>query len=224
MKRFGLPAFFLLVTCAAYEAHNVGTAITWNRDISRIFYQRCASCHHEGGSAFSMMKYSEVRPRAIAIKESVLSRRMPPWGAVKGFGDFRNDEGLTQEELSLITAWIDSDTPQGSNPNALPIEPKFDKKDTPLTKPKNGIDISGDVTVSRAITLDGVLPENIPTGTSIKVVAKMPNGSIEPLVWFYEYTNKYQHPFLYRHPLNLPSGTVIRGVPPNATIVLMPAE
>ncbi len=171
MKRSGVLAFFLLVTCAAYEAHNVGAAITWNRDISRIFYQRCASCHHEGGSAFSMMQYREVQPRSSAIKESVLSRRMPPWGAVKGFGDFRNDQGLTQEELSLITGWIDSDTPKGSDPDALPKEPKFDKKEVPLTKPEDGIDVSGDVTISRAITLDGLLPENIPTGTSIKIVA-----------------------------------------------------
>ena len=27
---------------------------------------------------------------------------MPPWGAVKGFGEFRNDQGLTAEQLELI--------------------------------------------------------------------------------------------------------------------------
>ena len=41
-------------------------------------------------------------------KEAVLARRMPPWGAVKGFGDFRNDQGLSQAELDLITDWVDS--------------------------------------------------------------------------------------------------------------------
>src|ERR1044071_8531341 len=108
-------------------AHNVGSAITWNREISRIIYDRCASCHRDGGSCFSLMKYAEVQPRAVEIKEAVLSRRMPPWGAVKGFGDFRDDHGLSQAELELITEWVDSDTPKGNNPNALPKKPKFNK-------------------------------------------------------------------------------------------------
>src|SRR5207244_529676 len=82
----------------------------------------------------------------IAIKEAVLSRRMPPWGAVKGFGDFRNDQGLSQAELELITDWVDSDTPKGNNPNALPKEPKFERPSAVKT-PKNAITVSGDLTL-----------------------------------------------------------------------------
>ncbi len=37
------------------------------------------------------------------IKEAVLSRRMPPWGAVKGFGHFRNDQSLSQDQIELVT-------------------------------------------------------------------------------------------------------------------------
>ena len=136
--------FFVLAASVESNAHNIGNAITWNREISRIIYQRCASCHREGGTAFSLMRYQEVQPRAVDIKGSVLSRRMPPWGAVKGFGDFRNDQGLTQVELELITDWVDSDTPKGNNPNALPKEPKFEKPATYKT-PKESIDISGEV-------------------------------------------------------------------------------
>ena len=74
------------------SAHDViSTKLTWSREVSRIIYKRCASCHHEGGSAFSLMTYEEARPWAKAIKEEVLERRMPPFGAVKGFGDFRDD-------------------------------------------------------------------------------------------------------------------------------------
>lgn len=68
-------------------AHDpITTQITWNRDISRIIYNRCASCHHDGGEAFSLMSYQVARPWAKAIKEEVLERRMPPFAAVKGFG------------------------------------------------------------------------------------------------------------------------------------------
>ena len=50
---------------------------------------------------FSLMTYQEASPWATAIKESVLRRRMPPWGAVKGFGTFRNEQALSQEEIDL---------------------------------------------------------------------------------------------------------------------------
>ena len=221
MKRLIPFAIVLFGMCAAFEAHNVGNAITWNREISRIFYQRCAQCHHPGGTSFSLMSFPEVQPHAVDIKNSVLSRRMPPWGAVKGFGDFRNDGGLTQEELSLITDWVDSDTPKGSNPNVLPKEPKFEKP-AGIKKPKNGIDVSGTFTLSRPAIVDGFIPERIPQGTPLKVVAELPNGGIEPLVWFYEYKDVYQHPFLFRKALSLPAGTVIHGLPPGASLVLIP--
>ncbi len=72
------------------------------------------------------------------------------------------------------------------------------------------------------MTIDGLIPDKVPTRESLKVVAELPDGSIDPIIWFYEYRNEYQHPFLYRTPLNLPSGTVIRGLPAMASIVLIP--
>jgi hypothetical protein len=202
------------------NAHNVGNAITWNREISRIIYQRCASCHHEGGAAFSLMKYQDVQPRAVDIKEAVLSRQMPPWGAVKGFGDFRNDQGLSQAELELITDWVDSDTPKGNNPNVIPKEPKFDKG-SEFKIPKGGIAVSGDFVLDRELVLDGLLPLKTPSGKSTKIIASLPDGETEPLVWLYEYKDSARHPFLFRKPVDLPAGTVIRGVPGDAEIVLV---
>src|SRR5216683_417963 len=94
----------LTLSLGIAQAHDViTTKITWSKEISRLFFKRCASCHREGGSSFSLTKYEEARPWAKAIKEEALERRMPPWGAVKGFGDFRDDQGLTQEELHLIS-------------------------------------------------------------------------------------------------------------------------
>ena len=46
----------------------------------------------------------------------------------------------------------------------------------------------------------------------------------QPLVWLYEYKDSYRHPFLFAKPLDLPAGTVIRGVPANAEMILMPAK
>ena len=127
VMRFGcVAAAVFLALGLVVAAHDRGLSITWNREISRIVYDRCASCHRPGGSAFSLMTYVDAQPRTDAIKESVLSRRMPPWGAVKGFGNFRNDEGLTQEQIELITRWGDAGARRGNNPRMLPKLPTFE--------------------------------------------------------------------------------------------------
>ena len=105
---------------------------------------------------------------------------MPPWGAVKGFGDFRNDTGLTQEQLSLMTDWVEGGSPKGNNPNALPAPPKF-AATPPFEVPATTITVSGDVRLDRAIVLDGIMPSRIPPGASMQVLAVLPDGEIEPV-------------------------------------------
>src|SRR5437016_2120481 len=117
--------FVLLATGIPLSAHDViTTKITWSREISRIVYARCLTCHRDGGRAFSLATYGDTRPWAKAIKEEVLARRMPPWNAVKGFGEFQNDRGLTQEELSLIADWVEGGAPEGT-PSYMPERPTF---------------------------------------------------------------------------------------------------
>jgi len=224
MRRASAATVLALAFCVQVRAHDVSTTpITWNREISRIFYERCVSCHRPGGTSFSLMTYPEVQPRAVAIRDAVLSRQMPPWGAVKGFGEFRNDQGLTLQELDLIANWVDGGMAKGNNPNVLPKEPKFDK--TPaFKKPKDAIRVSGDFTIERRVMLDGLLPEKIPDGASLEIVAVLPDGAVQPLVWLNEYQNKHQHPFLFQKPLELPAGAVIRGVPADAEIALIPRK
>jgi hypothetical protein len=203
-------------------AHDrITTAITWSREISRIVFDRCASCHRDGGTSFSLRTYQEARPWAVAIKEEVLSRRMPPWGAVKGFGEFKNDQGLTLEQLELITDWVEGGVPEG-DPKDLPPPPKFSKPDS-IKDHKDQIVLDGDLTLIRPFKLGGVLPREVPRGASMQIVAQLPDGSIEPLVWLYEYRPQYRHPFLFRKPLTLPRGTVIKGISGKGSVILLPA-
>ena len=205
------------------HAHNPGAYLSWNREISRVFYARCANCHHEGGSAFSLMTYREVQPHLVAIKDQVLGRKMPPWGAVKGFGDFRNDQGLTQEEIELIGGWIDQDAPKGNNPNVLPPLPKF-TRGVAFSTPKGSIDTTGDITLDRPFILDGLLPQKMGNASTARILAAFPDGHIEPLLWLYEYKDAIAHPFLYRNPIELPAGTSIRGVPRGGEVFLLPGR
>jgi hypothetical protein len=222
MKNYLFIGCAVVAVASELSAHDPSsTPITWNREVSRIVYDRCASCHRPGGSSFSLMTFQDAQPRADAIKEAVVSRRMPPWGAVKGFGQFRNDTSLTQEQIALITAWVEGGLSRGNNPRAHPPQPTFEKV-RPFVVPKNLPSVRGDLTLDRPLVLDGLLPEHVPPKASFQITAALPDGSIEPLLWLYEYQDGFQHPFLFRRPLTLPTGTVIRGVPRDAHIMLIP--
>jgi hypothetical protein len=213
-----------LVTASAHDI--ITTPITWDREISRIIYERCASCHHDGGRAFSLMTYAAARPWAVAIKEEVLERRMPPWGAVKGFGDFRNDKALTPEQLELIISWVGGGVPEGEAKDRAP-DPKFNPTtpdQRPPEVPSHGsITVSGEFQLRKDFLLDGIVPKTVPEDAAFQITAEMPDGSIEPLLWFEHYSAKFAHPFLYRTAIELPAGTKIHGVPPGSTVVLLPA-
>lgn len=218
-----LGATVTLAMVSGVGAHGPGDAITWNREISRLVYDKCASCHRPGGTAFSLMTFQDVQPRGTAIKEAVLSRRMPPWGAVKGFGSFRNDQSLSEEQIDLFRRWVDGGIRRGNNPRALPTTPTFSAAPTNVSL-RNGVRVSGDFVLATSLRLDGVVPEQVPDGRSIRVVAERPDGHVEPLVWLYQYDDRSAHPFLFRSPITLPPGTIIRGVPVDAAISLIPID
>ena len=108
-----------IVVCSVFAgarsaaAHDpITTKITFAREIRAILAARCAVCHAPGGSApMALTTYEEVRPWARAIKDQVLTRRMPIWHAARGFGAFKNDPSLTPIELAMIVSWVDGGLP-----------------------------------------------------------------------------------------------------------------
>jgi hypothetical protein len=154
----------------ALRAHDpITTQITWNREISRIVFNRCGSCHHDGGSStISLMTYQAARPWAKAMKEEVLERRMPPFAAVKGFGEVRDEGALTQEELHLIADWVEGGAPEGDDPKLLPKIPDFSAAapsvaakaggSSALAKPAPQLIADGTLTLKEPVTLIGASP------------------------------------------------------------------
>jgi len=82
VKRLILSGALLLSSAWAHDP--ITTNLTWSKEISRLIYQHCASCHRPDGRAMSLLTYEEARPWAKAIRDEVLNRRMPPWDPVKG--------------------------------------------------------------------------------------------------------------------------------------------
>ncbi len=210
MRRF----FLLFVALASLEAHDViTTKITFSKEISRLINKRCATCHREGGSAFSLTTYDEARPWAKAIKEEVLERRMPPWEAVKGFGEFREDRGLTQEELETISGWVEGGAPEG-DPKYLPTRPKLvDWQDPAAPKGSSEVILADGAKISSPARVVAIRTQNLKAGASVQIVAVRPDASVEPLLWIYKYNPLFHRTYFYVDPISLPAGTKIEMSP-----------
>src|SRR5579863_9405263 len=208
------------VSVGALQAHDViTTKITFSKEISRLLYKRCATCHHEGGSAFSLTTYDETRPWAKAIKEEVLERRMPPWEAVKGFGEFREDRGLTQEELETISAWVEGGAPEGE-PKYLPSLPKLvNWQDPPAPKGSSEVILADGAKLASSSKVVAIRTQNLNASASVQIVAIRPDSSVEPLLWIYKYNPAFHRTYYYVAPIALPAGTRIEMSPAAAGTV-----
>jgi len=199
----------LPLAAAAFGHDTISTKLTWSRDVSRIVWKRCGSCHREGASAMPLLNYDDARPWAKAIKEEVLERRMPPWGAVKGFGDFSNDQSLTQEEITVIADWVEGGAPAG-DPNLLPYG-----RPAVVTAPAPGQifgKVRSELKLDKAYTLRALQPES--DVEEAQVTATLPDGRVEPVLFLRGYRSKWKHPFVLRKPIELPAGSVLRVEPP----------
>lgn len=212
-----IPKFRLLAVCLILfllrlpaSAHDViTTKLTYSRDISRIFARRCVSCHSANAS-IPLVSYETARPWAVAIKEQVLSRAMPPWGAVKGFGDLSPDRGLSEEEILIIAAWVVGGAPEGDPatlPKTQPATPAASQSSFAPT-----VTVSNEIRLAKPLRLAALRPET--NAASARITARLPDGRIEPLVWLYQYDARANRTFQFRTPLLLPRGTVIESSAP----------
>src|ERR1700676_4693512 len=81
---------------------------TFTKDVAPILYKNCVSCHRAGEMApMSLLEYKSARAWAKAIREAVITRKMPPWFADPRFGHFSNDARLKEQEIETIKAWVD---------------------------------------------------------------------------------------------------------------------
>src|SRR5437868_12974680 len=114
-----------IALCAAASARAADGTPTFSKDVAPIFYKACVECHRPTMFApMSLITYDDARPWARSIKQRVVSRAMPPWGADAAHGTFRNDPSLTQSEIDTIAAWVDAGAPKGDDKD-LPATPQF---------------------------------------------------------------------------------------------------
>ena len=198
-----LTAAAIIAAAVVVSAHDpIGTKVTWDREIAPLVQARCVSCHSPTGKApMPLTTYEETRPWARAIREEVLSRRMPKWHLVRGYGDFANDPSLSAFEIALITAWVD-----GGAPKSLPGKP-------PTAVPPRPVQPSPPVPPTRAVTADCDRRTAIPgrllglraelqEGQSVRVTASIA-GAEEPLLWIRDFEPDFAPTYWLRTPIDL---------------------
>jgi hypothetical protein len=216
-----LAIFILLCLALPVPAHTViSTNITWSREVSRIVYKHCASCHRNGGTSFSMVIYAEARPWAEAIKEEVLARQMPPWNAVKGFGDFKDDRGLSQEDIEIIAAWVVGGAPEG-NSDYLPRLPDLTAQTGGGHPAARRIAVIGSMELEHPVVAIGIEPTKIPDGGVLQAIAVRPDGSIEPLIWIQKFNPSYNGVYYFADALRFAAHTRIEITPATGGLELV---
>jgi hypothetical protein len=189
-----LAVLGLLPPLAAHDP--ITTKITWAKEISRLFERRCMSCHQNGGRApFPLTTYEEARPWAVAIREETTLRAMPPWNAVRGFGSFRDDPSLTQEEIQLIAEWVNGGAPEG--------DPVFLSGRLPKAWQEAG---THGLTARRMGELAALQVRGLPQGAALRVFLLHPDSSAIPLVWIRGFQPSAGSVFLLERPLPMPHG------------------
>ena len=116
-----------VVVCAGLPgvARAADTSVTFTKDVAPILYKSCVECHRPTMFApMSLLTYDEARPYARSIKQRVVARVMPPWGADPAHGTFKNDPRLSQAEIDTIAAWVDGGAVKGADAD-LPKAPQF---------------------------------------------------------------------------------------------------
>jgi hypothetical protein len=94
--------------------------VTYTKEIAPLVQDRCAMCHHAGGSApFSLTTYAETKRHAAQIAEVTRRRFMPPWKADPTDGPFVGQHPLSDSEIELLQDWTKAGAPEG-NPHDAP--------------------------------------------------------------------------------------------------------
>jgi len=99
--------------------------VTFTRDVQPILARRCQMCHRPGEAApMTFTTYQETRPWAQAIREAVLTGKMPPWFANPAYGTFSNDRSMPKEEAAVLAEWATTGAKEG-DPKTAAGPPQF---------------------------------------------------------------------------------------------------
>jgi peroxiredoxin len=88
--------------------------VSYEIDIAPILVDRCVECHKTGGVApWAMDSHRMVQGWSSMIRETLLTRRMPPGQIDPQYADRYDDvHHISDHEMALLMTWIESGAPR----------------------------------------------------------------------------------------------------------------
>jgi hypothetical protein len=113
-----------LCSVAIAAAATTPPQVTFYKDVLPVIQKNCQTCHRPGEAApMSFLTYETARPWAKAIKNAVVTKKMPPWFADAHYGKFSNDRSLAQSDIDTLANWADTGASAGNKKDApKPVE------------------------------------------------------------------------------------------------------
>ncbi|MBI3548934.1 MAG: redoxin domain-containing protein [Elusimicrobia bacterium] len=109
-------------------------APSYARDVGPVLKQKCAQCHWGPDAPTPLRGYEDAKKWAPMIRETVMTKRMPPWSLDPRYWKVRDDPSLSDPETRSLIAWIDGGAPRGDGPDPLK-EFSPDDREWPLGPP-----------------------------------------------------------------------------------------
>lgn len=92
----------------------------YSDSIAPLLVEKCADCHRPGGiGPWAMTNHAMIQGFSPMIRETILTKRMPPWHADPEIGEFLHDLSLSVEEARQLVSWIDAGAPRGEGEDLL---------------------------------------------------------------------------------------------------------
>ena len=108
--------------------------VNYAEHVAPILNAHCTTCHHVGAVApFSLVGYAEAKKQSANIAGATEQKRMPPWKAVHGYGEFKDENILSATQLSILKSWAETGAKRG-DPKKEPKAQVF-SNDWDLGKP-----------------------------------------------------------------------------------------
>ena len=121
-------------------------SVTWHRDVRPLADQHCSGCHADGQVAgFGFDDSTTVQALGPTLVDSVLERRMPPYGFDQDCRETTDSLRLDEQTLATFAAWADEGYPLGDEqdyvqPEGLPQPPSYPAHDLEI-RPAEGWDV-----------------------------------------------------------------------------------
>jgi hypothetical protein len=192
----------IVATGVLFGAAAMAADVRFHKDVEPILQKNCQTCHRPGEVApMSFLTYESARPWARAIKNAVVTKKMPPWFADPRYGHFKNDPSLQQSDIDTLAAWADAGAPEGETkdapaavtwPQGWRIEPDVVVSVPPYQVPAKGL------VEWFYITVPGPFKEDTWV-TSIEFRPGEPSVVHHAVVFFKPHTadTKYNQPFWF---------------------------